>query len=208
MTPARFSVLFVSTGNVCRSPLAEGLLRGRLTAALGAVARTFRCESAGTWGHQGAVMEDNAAAVLREHGADPAGFLARELGPDQLLVADLILGAAREHREQVRLIDPYAAGRTFSIREFARLARLVDAAELPAADPAARARELVDRVALLRTSGAGTPGPDDDIADPFGAPLHVFRLCARSIDEALADLVDLLAPASTGTPAARGAARR
>ncbi|HTK63840.1 MAG TPA: hypothetical protein VL595_15745 [Pseudonocardia sp.] len=197
MTPALFSVLFVSTGNVCRSPLAEGLLRTRLSAALGAEARAFRCESAGTWGHVGAGMEPHAADVLREHGADPGGFVARELGADQVLAADLILGATREHREQVRLLDPYAIGRTFSIREFARLARQVDSATLPPADAATRARALTDRVAMIRTPRPGPGHADDDIADPFGAPLHVFRLCADAIAEGLSALVDQLSPAST-----------
>lgn len=197
MTPARFSVLFVSTGNVCRSPLAERMLRAQLAAALGPEARTFSCESAGTWGHVGAAMEAHAADVLRERGADPSGFVGRELGPDQVLAADLILGAAREHREQVRLLDPYAAGRTFSLREFARFARQVDAVTLPAADPAARARALVDRVALLRKPRPGRDRPDDDIPDPFGAPLHVFRLCADAIADGLAGLVEQLHPATT-----------
>lgn len=197
MTPALFSVLFVSTGNVCRSPLAEGLLRTQLVTALGAEARTFRCESAGTWGHVGAAMEPHAAEVLRERGADPAGFVARELGADQVLAADLILGATREHREQVRLLDPYAVGRAFSIREFARFARQVDAATLPTGDAATRARGLVDRVALLRTPRPGAGHPDDDIPDPFGAPLHVFRLCAEAIVEGLTALVDQLSPSAT-----------
>ncbi len=198
MTPTRFSVLFVSTGNVCRSPIAERILRAQLERAIGATARTFRCESAGTWGHVGASMEPHAAAVLRERGVDPDGFAAKELGADQVLAADLILGATREHREQVRLLDPYAVGRTFSLREFARIAREVDLSSLPTGDPAGRARALVDRVAMVRTPRPGPGRVDDDIPDPFGAPLHVFRLCAESIAEGLAGLVDSLSPAATG----------
>lgn len=207
MIPARFSVLFVSTGNICRSPMAERLLRSELSAALGPEARTFHCESAGTWGHDGARMERHAAHVLRELGGNADGFVARELCSDQVLAADLILCASREHREQVRLLDPWAAGRTFSIREFARFALRIDPTALPAAEPAARARALVDRVALLRTSRPGSAFadgafpddalPDDDIPDPFGAPLHVFRLCASSIADGLARLVGPLAPAAS-----------
>lgn len=197
MTPTRFCVLFVSTGNVCRSPLAEGILRAQLAASLGPDARTFRCESAGTWGHVGASMEPHAAEVLRERGADPVGFVAKELSADQVLAADLILAATREHREQVCLLDPYAVGRTFSLREFARFARDVDPATLPVDDPATRARLLVDRVALLRTPRPGPGRLEDDIPDPFGAPLHVFRLCADTIADGLAGLVDSRRPAAT-----------
>lgn len=195
MTPARFSVLLVSTGNVCRSPLAERILGAQLQAAFGVGA--FRCESAGTWGHVGASMEPHAAAVLRERGLDPGGFTARELGPNQVLAADLILGATREHREQVRLLDPYAVGRTFSLREFNRFAREVDPATLPTGDPATRARVLVDRVAMARTPRPGPGVPEDDIPDPFGAPLHVFRLCAEAVAEGLSALVAQLSPTAT-----------
>lgn len=202
MMPARFSVLFVSTGNICRSPLAERMLGRELSAALGEEARSFQCESAGTWGHDGALMERHAAHVLREQGGNPDGFVARELCADHVLSADLILGASREHREQVRLMDPWAAGRTFSIHEFARFARLVNPAGLPAADAATRARALVDRVSLLRTPRPGPAFPDDnfpadDIPDPFGAPLHVFRLCASSIAAGLSGLVGPLVPAGS-----------
>ena len=197
MTTALFRVLFVSTGNVCRSPLAEAILRARLQTVLGPEASAFHCESAGTWGHVGAAMEPHAAEVLREIGADPAGFAGRELSSDQVLAADLILGATREHREQVRLLDPYAIGRVFSIREFARFAAQVDGSTLPAGDAAMRARVLVDRVALLRTPRPGPGRAEDDIADPFGAPLHVFRLCADSIATSLAGLVRHLSPAAT-----------
>ncbi|GAA0633258.1 low molecular weight phosphatase family protein [Sporichthya brevicatena] len=182
---------------MCRSPLAEKILGAQLRAAIGTDPRVFRCESAGTWGHSGAGMEPHAAAVLAERGIEAGRFVARELNPDQVLEADLILGATREHREQVRLLDPYAGGRTFTIREFARFARRVYPATLPEADPAARARVLVDRVAMLRTPRPGPGRPADDIPDPFGAPLHVFRLCADMLAEGLAALVEHLAPAST-----------
>ncbi|HUR07649.1 MAG TPA: hypothetical protein VM347_34260, partial [Nonomuraea sp.] len=163
----------------------------------GSDAGAFRCESAGTWGHVGASMEPHAATVLRERGIDPGGFTARELVSDQVLAADLILGATREHREQVRLLDPYAVGRTFSVREFARFSRAVDVTTLPTGDPAIRARALVDRVAMARTPRPGPGQPEDDIPDPFGAPLHVFRLCAEAIAEGLSTLVAQMSPAST-----------
>ena len=126
-------------------------------------------------------MEPHAAAVLRERGADPEGFIARELGPDQVLAADLILGATREHREQVRLLDPYAVGPDLQPARVRPLRpRRCDPATLPTGDPATRARALVDRVAMARTPRPGPGQPDDDIPDPFGAPLHVFRLCAEA----------------------------
>ncbi len=102
---AHFCVLFVCTGNICRSPMAERMLRQALAEVLGARAAAFKVESAGTWGHEGSMMEPNAEAVLRERGARTEAFAARELAPEHLVIADLVLTATAEHREQVRVLD-------------------------------------------------------------------------------------------------------
>jgi len=191
MTGGRFEILFVSTGNVCRSPLAERLVEQELHAALGDAAGAFRVASAGTWGHDGASMEPHARQVLLERGARHSGFVARELLPEHLAVADLVLTGSVEQRHQVTLLDAHAVARAFTLRELARLARGVDVTALPAAAPA-RARELVSRIAERREQLHAGP-VDDDIADPYGAPLHVFRLCADQISSCLGAFVGLLA---------------
>ena len=189
MTTAQFCVLFVCTGNICRSPMAERMLSHALGEVLGARSSAFRVESAGTWGHEGSLMEPYAEAVLRERGARTDAFAARELAPEHLVIADLVLTATADHREQVRVLDPFASGRTFSLGEFARYARMVDAAGLPVGDPVARARVLVERVGLLRHERPAPSHPEDDVPDPYGAPLHVFRLCSERIAEGLDGLV-------------------
>lgn len=185
--PGRFQVLFVSTGNVCRSPMAERIAEREFSKALGGDAPLFRWSSAGTWGHDGAQMEPHARKVLAERGARDEGFVARELLHEHIAVADLILTGSREQCGQVRLFDPHAARRAFALREFARLARQVRPDSL-SGSATARARTLAERVADLRERHA--PGrTDDDLADPYGAPLHVFRLCAQEIAECLSTLV-------------------
>jgi protein-tyrosine phosphatase len=195
---APFSVLFVSTGNVCRSPMAERLAERNLTRMLGAAAEAFPLSSAGTWGHDGAPMEQHARTVLTEEGARITGFVARELLPEQIAPADLVLTASAEQRHQVRLTDPQAAERAFTLREFAWLARAVD---LPgdAEAPTARARALVDAVTQLRRRLPSAPYAED-IADPYGAPLHVFRVCAAEIVECLTVFVEHVATLSAPQP--------
>lgn len=190
-----FRVLFVSTGNVCRSPMAERMLGRRLAVALGTASIGFRCESAGIWGHEGAGMEPFATEVLAEQGARADGFVARELTGHQIAMADLVLGATGEHSDQVVALDPFAMRRTFTIGEFARLARAVEQSTLPPRDPVARARVLVERAADLRV-----PDParvrQDDIEDPYGAPLQSFRLCAAAIADGLSGLLEALRPST------------
>ena len=84
-------------------------------------------ESAGTWGHEGAPMEEHAAEVLLEHGADPEGFLGRELLDEHVIRADLVLTATRDHRAQVVSMGHSAGLRTFTLKEFTRLVRAIDA---------------------------------------------------------------------------------
>jgi protein-tyrosine phosphatase len=191
----RFRILFVCTGNICRSPIAERLTRHGLARRLGAAAASFHVESAGTWGHDGSPMEPFALQVLREYGVAADDFVGRELTAEHILVADLVLTATRDHEDQVLSIDRYAGRRTFPLTEFARLVRSVDQGALPAGDPAARAGALVDAADALRRRLPAAGPYDDDIPDPLGSPLHVYRLCGECIADVVESLLDAMAVA-------------
>ena len=62
------SILVVCTGNICRSPIAEGLLRDALAARFGAEAPSV--SSAGMWGVEGSSATPEAVAAAVESGAD------------------------------------------------------------------------------------------------------------------------------------------
>lgn len=172
-------------------------MRHYLAVALPGDAQRFLVDSAGTWGHVGAPMENHAVATVRALGADPTGFRGRELADEHVITADLVLTATREHRAEVMSMGHGAGRRTFTLKEYARLAENVDPAALPSDDPVARARALVGAAAALR----GRPfaaGPDaDDVADPYGGPHSVYQLCATEILAALRPLLAVL----TGVPA-------
>jgi len=113
-------VLFVCLGNICRSPIAEGIFRKRVR-ELGLEER-LEADSAATgpW-HVGEPMDPRAAAVLKKHGAY-FDHVARQVAPEDFERFDLILAADREverdllrlagaHREKVRLItEPWGGG--------------------------------------------------------------------------------------------------
>jgi len=168
----------VCTGNLHRSPLAERLL----TARLGKSQELFRVTSAGTAARPGAAMDPVAAALLGGLGGDPRGTVASRLTAELVENADLVLGAATEHRDAaVRLSPVWALRRAFTLREFARLLRAEDAVGV--AGPADRAVVLV-RGAWARRGRDG-PAEDDDVADPYGAPVEVARSCAGRIAESV-----------------------
>ena len=188
-----FRVLHVCTGNICRSPIAERLTRAGLQARLGDGAERLLVESAGTWGHSGSLMEPLALTTLAEYGVDGSDFRARELVAEHVAGADLVLAATREHRASAVVLHPRAAARTFTLREFARLASAVDPATLPDGDVTERGRALVRAAAAQRGRVVARSPGDDDLADPYHAPPSVFATCAALVHQALQGPLDLLA---------------
>jgi protein-tyrosine phosphatase len=186
-----FRVLHVCTGNICRSPMAEQLMRAGLQERLGAAADAFVVESAGTWGQTGAPMEPFALTTLQSYGVDGSAFRARELTAELVAGADLVLAATREHRAAAVVLQPRAARYAFTLRELDRLLSAVDPAELPA-DPVERARALV----LAAGSQRGTLRParpqDDDLADPYRRPEKAFVACGQLVRASLQRPLDLL----------------
>lgn len=110
-----FSVLFVCTGNICRSPLGERLLRVRLNSS------EFEVTSAGVMAMVGEGMDPDAAMQLEALGGDPSGFFAQQVNERMIGHADLVLAATRAHRERILEERPGALRRTFTILEFAEL---------------------------------------------------------------------------------------
>lgn len=197
MTENLFRVLHVCTGNICRSPMAEHLMRRMLDQAWPGQAGRFVVESAGTWGHAGSPMEPHALTTLAAFGVDGAEFRARELAAEHVVGADLVLAATREHRAAAVVLYPRAAARTFTLREFARLTRDVDPTSLPQDDAVERARALVRSAAARRGLVPPDCPSDDDLADPYQAPASTFAACADGLDAALRGPLALFTGGST-----------
>src|ERR687886_239183 len=94
-------ILFVCTGNICRSALAERLGRAFLDEALGRKATLIHLESAGVRAVVGSEMDPDSALVLEGLGGDAAGFEARQFEAELATHADLILAMTREQRRLV-----------------------------------------------------------------------------------------------------------
>lgn len=189
-----FHVLHVCTGNICRSPMAEQLMRAGLEQRLGAGSQAFVIESAGTWGHAGSPMEPFALSTLETYGVDGSIFQARELVAEQVAAADLILGATREHRAAAVLLQPRAAKRTFTLREFDRLLTGADPQALPTGDLVERARAVVVAAAAQRGMIRADLPKDDDLVDPYQAPESAFAACGVLIHASLQRMLELFTP--------------
>ena len=107
------TVLFVCTGNICRSPMAEGLFR-HATKGRG----EYRVLSAGVGAVDGLPPSENAVRALREIGIDISQQRSRMLSADVVRQADFIFGMTHSHVDAVLLLYPQAAEKTFLLREF------------------------------------------------------------------------------------------
>jgi glycine hydroxymethyltransferase len=107
------TVLFICTGNICRSPMAEGIFR-RAVAARGG----YRVVSAGLGASDGQPPSAYAVQAVRELGIDISTQRSRMLTPDLVEQADYILGMTHNHVDTVLLLYPQAAEKTFLLREF------------------------------------------------------------------------------------------
>ncbi|WP_067175740.1 arsenate reductase/protein-tyrosine-phosphatase family protein [Microtetraspora niveoalba] len=180
-----FHVLFVCTGNICRSAMAERLAR----AVLGADS-PIRVTSAGTRATPGMEMPERARRALVRLGGDPGGFAARPLTEELVAGSDLVLAATAGHRSEVAALHPPAVTRSFTIAEFGVLSRGVPAeAIIGHEDPVQRARRLVAEAGARR----GLVRVDQpDIADPFGRSRRAYRVAGRTIADALSVPLTLL----------------
>jgi len=107
-------VVLVCTGNTCRSPLAEALLRQAL-AARGVV--DVEVSSAGTGAWEGAPASEGAYLVALELGLDLSSHRARLLTSEVIAESDLILTMARHHR--ARVLELGAGGQVHLLGDYA-----------------------------------------------------------------------------------------
>lgn len=175
-------ILVVCTGNICRSPMAEGFLRAALEERLGDAAPVVT--SAGTAGWDGSGAMDESIRAAWERGVDIGPHLARRLLPEMVEDADLVVCMAADHREAIAGAWPAAAAKTFTIKELIRT--------LEASSPTGR---LADRVAAAAAARNGS-SRDEDVRDPLGDPIEGYR----EVAEELFDLSGRLAHALAREP--------
>lgn len=143
-----YSVLFVCTGNTCRSPMAEGIAK-RLLAEMKRVpidqleAAGVRVRSAGTMSSGASPASAEAVEAMKHLGIDISGHTSSTLIEGLIQDADAIYTMTDSHRHGVLMLSPSAAPKT---------------------------QTLID---------------SQDIIDPIGAPLDVYRQTAEMIHKGI-----------------------
>jgi glycine hydroxymethyltransferase len=107
------TVLFVCTGNICRSPMAEGLFREAVKGRA-----DFKVMSAGLGAADGQPPSTHSVNAMRELGIDISGIRSRALKAEMVKEADFIFGMTHSHADTLLMLYPQAAEKVFLLREF------------------------------------------------------------------------------------------
>jgi protein-tyrosine phosphatase len=186
---APFGVLFVCTGNICRSPTAEALARRELERSPGV---PLQVSSAGSHALEGNPAASRSLLAASTRGASLERHFARELTRRRVRSAGLILCMAAEHRPFVLSYDRSAADRTFLLASFARVV----------AERGWMAGSPAELVALAAEHAQVRDG--DDIEDPLGQAADAYAACAERLDGLVSPVIAALVktlPAGPGAPA-------
>lgn len=183
-------ILFVCTGNTCRSPMAQGMF-GTMASREGL---DLAIRSAGIAAANGAPISDKASRILREKGFQ--GVLkANALTGEMVDWADLILTMTMNHKQHVLQRFPRAVGKTFTLKEYVeddpeRLKAIREQeqfiSEMQVKQALAQPVTEEEKQKWLEYQLSAF---DPDIADPFGGSMEQYRECAEEIESYLRKLL-------------------
>lgn len=144
-------ILFVCTGNTCRSPMAEGILRDMLEEE----GLDIEVDSAGIYALNGDRAADNAVGALEEKSINISQHRAKTIHGDLIDGVDLILTMGASHKNLLLGNFDLAQGKIYTLKEFAYASQ-------------------------------------EDVADPFGGDIHIYKNTRDEIYAALEKVMEKL----------------
>lgn len=169
-------IMFVCTGNICRSPMGELLMKRYLEGT------SITVSSSGTRGLPNHPIDPSSAKLMRSVGIDSSGFHSRRITRRMAQSSDLILCFEKSQRKSIVSLAPTAVRYTFLVNEFA------DMAQYCAQHALVHGLTIQERLASVITVSSMIRALLDqpqDIEDPHGKEFEKFRLAAEQTNRAL-----------------------
>ena len=111
-------IVFVCTGNTCRSPMAEIILKSKLKLA---GIKGVSVSSAGLMAVEGDKMSKNSRLALRQLGYKPTAFKAKRLSVELIMKTDVIICMTAEHKQHINVFE-----NVYTIRELTGVSDILD----------------------------------------------------------------------------------
>jgi protein-tyrosine-phosphatase len=167
----------VCTGNICRSPMAEWLLRSELEKR---GCTDVEVSSAGTWAMWGSAATSEAGEVMRLRGIDMAPHRSQPLDAEMLAEADLVVAMTSVHVREIAELDEGIGDKVVLVKQ---LADVVSGAGAEGTWP-------------QRLSGSPRPPWEraHDLDDPIGLPLFAYERCLEHIATGVVALAEMICP--------------
>lgn len=151
------TILFICTGNTCRSAMAEGLFK-KLLSQKKDVTKRFKVRSAGIYALPGLSATPEAVKVMAELGVDIKQHLTTQVDGDQIKKADLILVMSNTHKDFLTTKYNFAQDKIYLLKYFARIDKF---------------------------SGKLKTDENDEIIDPLGRSIEFYRTIAKQLKDNL-----------------------
>ena len=159
------TILFVCTGNTCRSSMAEALFKEMLAERN---RDDWKVISAGVSAFEGNSAHENAILALEEQGIETIkDHQAQRLNQELITQADLILTMTRRHKSLIFAEYPEAEVKTFTLKEYSNFTE-------------------------QKSEQLNEASNDLDILDPFGQALKKYKSCAKEITDNLKQVFEKL----------------
>lgn len=111
------TILFVCTGNTCRSSMAEAIFRNLIKDVK--EYENVRILSAGTWATKGQKASGNAIEALKDKNIDLSSHISKPLTKEMVEAADLILTMTEKHKMQILNVLPGSSEKVYTLKELA-----------------------------------------------------------------------------------------
>lgn len=171
----------VCTGNICRSPMAEAMLRHELERR---GCHDVEVASAGTWAGPGNPATPEAVEVMRGRGIDLDRHRSRPVDPVEVAEADLVVAMTSVHVKELRDISDAVGTKLVLMKEIAEV------------EPGEGASDSA--LAAFLSGRRPKPRRALDLDDPMGLPVFAYERAAGEIAVGIERLADILCPEGRG----------